>query len=157
MMQFDFVLKFDVREMDTEYVDKKLAAISQYIVPQDVGGVLDRNKLIGMLTKAISPDIADELIIDQTTASQKMYNDVKGEIGMMMLGNEATYVENDPSAKTKLQYAQDILSRNPKAQSALQGDEVFQKLFENYSKNLQMSVMQQENKTIARIGVSQLT
>tara|TARA_R100001443_G_scaffold37809_1_gene51397 strand:+ start:1743 stop:3848 length:2106 start_codon:yes stop_codon:yes gene_type:complete len=157
MMQFDFVLKFDVREMDTEYVDKKLAAISQYIVPQDVGGVLDRNKLIGMLTKAISPDIADELIIDQTTASQKMYNDVKGEIGMMMLGNEATYVENDPSAKTKLQYAQDILSRNPKAQSALQGDEVFQKLFENYSKNLQMSVMQQENKTIGRIGVSQLT
>ena len=57
-----------------------------------------------MLTKAISPDIADELIIDQTTASQKMYNDVKAEIGMMMLGNEATYVENDPSAKSKLQF-----------------------------------------------------
>tara|TARA_R110002012_G_C11659307_1_gene612078 strand:+ start:1507 stop:3612 length:2106 start_codon:yes stop_codon:yes gene_type:complete len=157
MMQFDFVLKFDVREMDTEYVDKKLATISQYVVPQDVGGVLDRNKLIGMLTKAISPDIADELIIDQTTASQKMYNDVKAEIGMMMLGNEATYVENDPSAKSKLQYAQDILGRNPKAQSALQGDEVFQQLFENYSKNLQMSIMQQENAQIGRIGVSQLT
>lgn len=71
MMQFDFVLKYDVRELDTEYVDKKLATISQYVIPQDAGGVLDRNKLIGMVTKAISPDIAEELIIDQTTASQK--------------------------------------------------------------------------------------
>ena len=102
-------------------------------------------------------DIAEELIIDQATASQKMYNDVKTEIGLMMLGNEATYVENDPAAKTKMQYAQDIVSRNPKAQSALQGDEVFQQLFENYSKNLQMSIMQEENKTVGRIGVSQLT
>ena len=157
MMQFDFVLKYDVRELDTEYVDKKLATISQYVIPQDAGGVLDRNKLIGMVTKAISPDIAEELIIDQATASQKMYTDVKTEIGLMMLGNEANYVENDPAAKTKMQYAQDIVSRNPKAQSALQGDEVFQQLFENYSKNLQMSIMQEENKTVGRIGVSQLT
>ena len=152
-----FVLKYDVRELDTEYVDKKLATISQYVIPQDAGGVLDRNKLIGMVTKAISPDIAEELIIDQATASQKMYTDVKTDIGLMMLGNEANYVENDPAAKTKMQYAQDIVSRNPKAQSALQGDEVFQQLFENYSKNLQMSIMQEENKTVGRIGVSQLT
>ena len=157
MMQFDFVLKYDVRELDTEYVDKKLATISQYVIPQDAGGVLDRNKLIGMVTKAISPDIAEELIIDQATASQKMYNDVKTEIGLMMLGNEANYVENDPAAKTKMQYAQEIVSRNTKAQSALQGDEVFQQLFENYSKNLQMSIMQEQNKTVGRIGVSQLT
>ena len=86
-----------------------------------------------------------------------MYGDVKTEIGLMMLGNEANYVENDPAAKTKMQYAQEIVSRNPKAQAALQGDEVFQQLFENYSKNLQMSIMQEENKTVGRIGVSQLT
>jgi hypothetical protein len=157
MMQFDFVLKYDVRELDNEYVDKKLATISQYVIPQDAGGVLDRNKLITMVVKAISPDIADELIIDQSTASQKMYGEVKNEIGMMMLGNEANYVENDPAAKTKMQYSQEIVSRNSRAQEALQGDELFQKLFENYSKNLQMSIMQEENKTVGRIGVSQLT
>ena len=157
MYQFDFVLKYDVRELDTEYVESKLSNIAQYVVPQDVSGVLDRNKLIGMITRAISPDIAEELIIDQAPASQKMYEDVKGQIGQMMLGNEASYTENDPAAQTKMQYAQEIVGRNPKAQEALQGDELFRQLFENYTKNLQMSLMQQQNAQIGRIGVSQVT
>lgn len=157
MYQFDFVLKFDVRELDTEFVNSKLSNIAQYVVPQDVSGVLDRNKLIGMITRAISPDIAEELVIDQTPASQKMYEEVKGQIGQMMLGNEATYTENDPAAQTKLQYAQEIVGRNPKAQAALEGDELFRQLFENYTKNLQMSLMQQQNAQIGRIGVSQVT
>jgi hypothetical protein len=157
MYQFDFVLKYDVRELDTEYVASKLSNIAQYVVPQDVSGVLDRNKLIGMITRAISPDIAEELIIDQAPASKKMYEDVKGQIGQMMLGNEASYTENDPAAQTKMQYAQEIVGRNPKAQQALQGDELFMQLFENYTKNLQMSLMQQQNAQIGRIGVSQVT
>ena len=157
MRQFDFVLKFDVRELDTDYVNTKLSSIAQYVVPQDVGGVLDRNKLLEMITRSISPDIAEELVIDQTTASQKMYEDVKADVGGMMLGMEPQYVENDPAAQTKMQYAQEIVGRNPKAQSALQGDELFAQLFENYSKNLQMSVMQQQNAQIGRIGVSQVT
>jgi hypothetical protein len=157
MRQFDFVLKFDVREMDTEYVNNKLSAIAQYVVPQDVGGVLDRNKLVTMITRAISPDIAEELIVDKSTASQKMYEGVKNDIGSMMLGMEPQYVENDPSAQTKMQYAQEIVGRNPKAQQALQGDELFTQLFENYSKNLQMSVMQKQNAEIGRIGVNQIT
>jgi len=157
MYQFDFVLKFDVRELDTEFVNSKLSNIAQYVVPQDVSGVLDRNKLIGMITRAISPDIAEELVIDQAPASQKMYEEVKGQIGQMMLGNEATYTENDPAAQTKMQYAQEIVGRNPKAQAALEGDELFRQLFENYTKNLQMSLMQQQNAQIGRIGVSQVT
>jgi hypothetical protein len=157
MRQFDFVLKFDVREMDTEYVNSKLSAIAQYVVPQDVGGVLDRNKLVAMITRAISPDIAEELIVDKSTASQKMYEGVKSDIGSMMLGMEPQYVENDPAAQTKMQYAQEIVGRNPKAQAAMQGDELFTQLFENYSKNLQMSVMQQQNAEIGRIGVNQIT
>ena len=157
MRQFDFVMKFDVRELDTDYVNNKLSSIAQYVVPQDVGGVLDRNKLVAMITRSISPDIAEELIVDQATASQKMYEDVKNDIGAMMLGMEPQYVENDPAAQTKMQYAQEIVGRNPKAQAAMQGDELFAKLFENYSKNLQMSVMQQQNAQIGRIGVNQIT
>jgi len=110
-----------------------------------------------MITRSISPDIAEELVLDQTTASQKMYEDVKSDIGGMLLGMEPQYVENDPAAQTKMRYAQGIVGRNPKAQQALQGDELFTQLFENYSKNLQMSVMQQQNAQIGRIGVNQIT
>jgi len=157
MYQFDFVLKFDVRELDTDFVNSKLSNIAQYVVPQDVSGVLDRNKLISMITRAISPDIAEELVIDQAPASQKMYEEVKSQVGQMMLGNEPSYTEKDPAAQAKLQYLQEIMSRNPKAQAALEGDELFGQLVENYTKHPQMSVMQQQNAQIGRIGVNQIT
>jgi hypothetical protein len=53
-----------------------------------------------------------------------------------------------------LQYAQQILQANPKAQAALQQDENFKALFENYVKSLEMSVMQQQNAQVGRIGVT---
>ena len=152
--QYDFNVRFDVRDTDPEFVMEKLKAIVETVVPLDSGGVIDRNKLVKLVVEAISPDAARELIIDQTTASQKMYKDVINDVGMMMLGNEAIYTENDPAAQSKLQYLQEILQKNPKAQQAAQGDRIFQILLENYSKSLQMSVEQQKNKEIGRIGVS---
>ena len=152
--QYDFNVRFDVRDTDPEFVMEKLKAIVETVVPLDSGGVIDRNKLVKLVVEAISPDAARELVIDQTTASQKLYKDVINDVGMMMLGNEAIYVENDPTAETKMQYLQEILQKNPKAAQAAQGDRIFQILLENYSKNLQMSVEQQKNKQIGRIGVT---
>jgi len=53
-----------------------------------------------------------------------------------------------------LQYTQQIMQSNQKAQAALQQDPNFQALFENYVKSLQMSIMQQQNAQIGRIGVT---
>jgi hypothetical protein len=83
-----------------------------------------------------------------------MYKDVQSDIGNMLLGNEAIYQQNDPAAQTKLQYAQQVMQSNQKAQAALQQDPNFQALFENYVKSLQMSIMQQQNAQIGRIGVN---
>jgi hypothetical protein len=83
-----------------------------------------------------------------------MFKDVQNDIGMMLLGNEALYQENDPAAQTKMQFAQQVMQNNPKAQAALQSDENFRALFENYVKSLQMSVMQQQNAQIGRLGVT---
>ena len=152
--QFDFNVRFDVRDTDPEFVQKKLEAIIKTVVPLDSGGIIDRNKLVKLVIESISPDAARELVIDQATASQKLYKDVVSDIGMMMLGNEALYTEMDPAASSKLQFAQDILQKNPKAQQALQGDRIFQILFQNYTKQLQFSIDQEKNKQIGRIGVS---
>jgi hypothetical protein len=85
-----------------------------------------------------------------------MYKDVQSDIANMLLGNEAIYTENDPAAQTKMQFVQDIMSKNPKAQAALQQDENFKALFDNYVKNIQMSLMQQQNAQIGRMGVNQV-
>jgi len=106
------------------------------------------------MIQAVAPEMASELIVNQQQASVQMFKDVQSDIGMMLLGNEALYQENDPAAQTKLQYAQQVLQSNPKAQAALQQDENFKALFENYVKSLQMSVMQQQNAQIGRIGVT---
>jgi len=152
--QYDFEVRFDIRNLYSDLVMEKLQAISQFVIPLDSAGVIDRSKLVQKAVEAISPDAAKELVINQQSASQKMYRDVQTDIGMMMLGNEANYVENDPTAQTKMQYLQDIMQKNPKAQQAAQSDQIFQMLIQNYQKNLQMSVMQQQNKQIGRIGVS---
>jgi hypothetical protein len=152
--QYDFDVKFDVRNLYSDLVLEKLQAINQYILPQDTGGIIDRNAMVRLSVEAVSSDIAKAVVTDQTSASQRMYKEVQNEIGMMMLGNEASYVENDPTAKTKMMYLQQIIQKNPKAQQAQQQDQVFVMLLQNYVKNLQMSVMQQENKQIGRIGVT---
>jgi len=151
--EFDLNVRFDVMNMDKEYVAQKIQFLSQ-IAQMDTGGVLNRNRLTEMMIQAIAPEMAQELVLNQNQASQKMFKDVQNDIGMMLLGNEALYQENDPAAQTKLQYTQQILQSNPKAQGALQQDENFQALFQNYVKSLEMSVMQQQNAQIGRIGVT---
>lgn len=151
---YDFNVSYNVRELDTDYVLEKLKAISTFVVPMDAGGVIDRNKLTARFVEAISPEAAKDIVLDQASASQRMYADVQTDIAKMMAGMEPQYVENDPAAQSKLQFVQDIIQKNPKAQAAAQGDQQFQMLFQNYVKNLQMSVQQQQNKSIGRIGVT---
>jgi hypothetical protein len=151
---FDFQVKYDVRELDTNFVIEKLKAITQFVLPLDSSGVIDKNKLVKAAIEAIDPDKAKELIINQASASQQMYRDIQTDLGLMMLGNEANYVENDPAAPTKMQYLQDIMGKNQKAQQSMQSDPHFRALLENYMKNLQMSVSQQQNKQIGRTGVT---
>jgi len=152
--QFDFEVKFDVRDLDNEYVMKKLQAISQFVLPLDSGGVIDRNKLVAKLTEAISPDVAKEIILDQQSASQKMYNDIQNDVVKMLMGIEPQYVENDPAAGTKMQYLQEIAGKSPKVQQMAHSDQMTAALMQNYQKNLQMSIMQQQNKQIGRTGVT---
>jgi hypothetical protein len=151
--EFDLNVRFDVMDMDKEYIAQKIDFLTK-VAQLDTGGVLNRTRLTEMMIQAIAPEMASELIVNQQQASVQMFKGVQSDIGNMLLGNEALYQENDPAAQTKLQYAQQVMQSNPKAQAALQQDENFKALFENYVKSLQMSVMQQQNAQIGRIGVT---
>ena len=152
--QFDFAVSFDVNELNPAWVSEKLSAITQFVIPLDSGGIIDRNKLIMKICESISPDIAKEIVIDQASASQKMEKEVKTDLAIMLLGMEPQYVENDPAAEAKLQIMQQVMQQNPKAAMAAQTDQSFGMIFQNYTKNLQMSIDQQKNKQIGRQGIS---
>tara|TARA_Y100000593_G_C4306562_1_gene336068 strand:- start:973 stop:2832 length:1860 start_codon:yes stop_codon:yes gene_type:complete len=157
--RFDFVLQFSVAELDNDLVKERLGTIANSIVPLDVAGRIDRVKLVDKVLRAVAPESADELMVDQASASREMYDKVKNDIGLMMQGIEATYQDatNDPTSSTKMQFAQEIASTNPGVQQALQGNELFTQLFQKYVQNLEMGVMQQQNKQIGRIGVQPMT
>jgi len=155
-VRFDFNLKFNVSEMDNELVKQKMQTIATAIVPLDVAGTIDRGRLIDKLLRAVAPESADELLTDQVGASRKMYEEVKNDIGNMLVGIEATYTDasNDPTSPVKMQFAQEIASTSPGVQEAMQGgNELFGQLFEKYMQNLQMGMQQQQNKQVGRWGV----
>ncbi len=157
--QFDFILKFNVAELDSDLVKSKLDAISTIAGTLDAAGRIDRVKLVDKALRAVAPEAADDLLVDEAAASQKMYNDVKRDIAQMLLGFEASYADasNDPAAGTKLQMAQEIAGGNPRVQQAMEGDEMFQQLMKRYLENLQMGVAQMQNKTIGRIGTKPMS
>ena len=152
--KFNFSLNFDIRELDNEFVEKKLQAISQFILPEDTMGIVDRTKLIRKKLQVIDPTLATDLVTEEAEASKKMFDDVNNQVALMALGNQPNFVENDPSAGIKLQFMQQIIASNPKYQELLQSDQQFQELVQAFSQNLNMSMMQQQNKQIGRIGVN---
>ena len=150
---YDFAVKFDVRELDSEYVAAKMKAIID-LLPIDTAGTVDRSKLMSLAVSMVDPVLGQSILSDQRGASQKTFDKVNQDIALMALGNEANYTESiDPTAAMKMQFMQQIVQGNPKYQEALQGDERFQALLDNYGKNLQQSVAQEQNKMIGRIGV----
>ena len=146
-------LAFDVRELDPEYVMQQMEVIQKAIVPTDVAGVIDRAKFTRLQLRAINPNLARELVADNQAASQRMFTEVQTAIALMRLGNEAQYVENDPSAAQKLQFATQIIGANPDYQQALQQGGRFGELLQKWAENLQFSLTQENNKQIGPIGV----
>lgn len=146
-------LEFDVKDLNPDYVLQKLKAINEMILPTDVTGAVDRGGLTSYEMRAVDSRLAQRFIQDPRTASQKVFADVQQQVSGMMLGFEAQYVENDPTAPMKLQYLQQLAASNPKVIQWSKTDERFAALLQNYMKNLQMSVSQQQNKMVGRIGV----
>lgn len=149
----DFIMKFDARDMNDDYVLKKLEVIAQQLLPLDAGGSIERNTLIKKMVSSLAPEMADEILIDQGSASQKLFNETKAEIVAMQAGYEANYQEKDPAAQSKLQYVQQLIESNPKAQGQMQEDEQFKALLENYTQSLQFQLQQQQNSQVGKIGV----
>jgi len=151
---FDITLTFDVRELSSDLATEKLKAISQFVLPLDSAGVVDRAKLVKLALRAVDPSMADELVMESGPARQKLFDETNEDMSLMFVGNPPRLRENDPAAQARLGFAQQILQSNPKYKTALATDPVFQQSMEDYQKNLQFSVQQQQNAMTGRLGVA---
>jgi len=146
-------LEFDITELDSEITLERIKAVNQVVLPADVQGVLNRTEWVKVMLRAVNPRWARDLVMPAGAASQQMFEAVRNEIAQMYLGNEARYVENDPTAGAKVQFATQIIQGNPQYTAALQQGGRFAELLQKWMQNLQHSVSQQENKQVGRIGV----
>ena len=64
---YDFSVKFDVRELDSDYVAAKINAIID-LLPLDVRGTVDRNKLVSIAVSMIDPVLGQSILSDQRGA-----------------------------------------------------------------------------------------
>ena len=151
---FDWRMQFDARDLDMDYTLKKLETVATLAVPLDREGMISYGKLVGAILTQVDPTYAEALLGDPQAAAEKIVGEVDDEFVRMLAGNEAKYVENDPTAQLRAQAADEIVKKNPKYQQAYQGDERFREVVDNYMKNLQQSIVQTgENVTTGRTGV----
>ena len=150
---YDLILAVDVRELDMDFAIKQLQAVSEFVLPEDATGVVDRAKLVRMKLQAINPLLAREIVSEQAGAQQRIFKEVSAEIASMFLGNPPNLVENEPTAPMQLQFAAQVIQANPNYQQALQQGGRFAQMLEVWAKNRMQSKVQQENKVVGRLGV----
>jgi hypothetical protein len=153
--QYDFMLKFDARQLSNEFMLQVLDIVASKVLSIDATGVIDRAKLVRWIMRSIDPTLSNELVADQAGASQAVFEGVRNELAQMFLGNAPALVEKDPTAAMKLQFMGQVLQGNPKYQQELATNDRFRELMETYQKNLMMSVKQEQNKMVGRLGVQQ--
>ena len=85
---YDFAVKLDVRELDSDYVIGKMKAIID-LLPIDTAGTVDRAKLMSIAVSMVDPVLGQSVMSDQRGASQKTFDKVNQDVALMALRNEA--------------------------------------------------------------------
>ena len=159
------VLWFETRTMDSDWLDDMIKNIMQ-LLQVDTGGTIDRSKLVQFVLAYLDPTLADEVTVDQAGAGQAMFKEVRDEVNSMRLGNKPMPRENDPTAKMKLGFLQQIIASNPEHQVALaptlptgqpnpKHDPMFAENLKNYADNLQHNYQEMVlSKQQGRLGIA---
>ena len=157
---FDFMLGFDIQEINPDFMSKKLDALTAKVLPGDVAGVIDRAKLTKMMIAAIDPMWLGALGQDKVGAEQAKFQQVQNDFISMFQGNPPRLIQDDPTAQMELQFAQQIFASNPVYLKAVQQPsmpehEIFKAHVEEWFKNRNFNVDQMiNNPQIGKLGVN---
>ena len=177
---FDVSLMFDVRELDSELMMKRIETMNNIALPADVMGTINRAAWAGDMVRAIlGPLAAKRLVQPLPDASQALMDKANLEVLKMFAGNPPNFIDKaDPTAAGLLQNVQQIVTQNPTYLRALTDEALglvagpqagqlaqqigqrnpdprFSELLTKYIENLKfIGVTQPENQQIGRMGVN---
>jgi hypothetical protein len=176
-------LMFDVRELDSELMMKRIETMNNIALPADVMGTINRAQWSSDMVRAIlGPMAAKRLVTPLPDASQALMDKANLEVLKMFAGNPPNFMDKaDPTAAGLLQDVQQIVTQNPTYLRALTDDALatvagqnagqivqqigprnpdprFSELLTKYLQNLKfIGVTQPENQQIGKMGVNPQT
>jgi len=150
--QFDLIVDWDAKNLDSEALGVKLNYISQAIVPMDVAGVIDRAGLVKFIMAAVDPNLADLLVRDPGPAAAMEANDEQLAYTKIAAGTEPELPTEGQNHQLRAQVLQGIIQANPAVQQRYQQDEIFRNMIDARLKGFNFQVQQQQNAQIGRQG-----
>ena len=150
---FDLSIAYDPSNQNDELKKANIQLIRE-ILGMDTNGIIDHNVVVRYAAYLINPSFAEMAITDASQGQQKIVLEEKQNITLMMTGQSAPLKKEEAGAKIRLQVIMQEIQQNPIVASAYQQNERVKAVFDQRIKNLQMQLMQQQNKTIGALGVN---
>ena len=149
--KYDLSLRFSADTLQPDFMEKKLQAVMQ-LTQFDTVGSIDRNALLQISAETIDPMLAQKIVMDKQTASQKEIEDEQNAWVKIMAEIEPIAVEG-VNFQLRQQTAEQILQTSAELQQRMREKPLVRQLSENRMKYLQFGIQQQENAQIGRVGV----
>lgn len=150
--QFDLEFTFDVRTLDTAFLESFSKIIAGTIAPLDRGGVLDYTEIVKILLGAFDPNIAEKVIKNPQAAVLADVKDEQANLAQILTGQEPPMVQSS-NPMLRLQTMENTLAQSPRVQKTLGEDETVRALWENRMKMHKFAIAQtQVNPQIGKMG-----
>jgi len=148
---FDLILSFDSRDMDMEWLKKKLE-IYKELISMDVNATLRKDKLVAWIAKDVDPWMAEDVVESLETSSAREIDDEQMSFAKIAAGVEPPMMENGQNFNLRLQWLQRQVQANPDSVRLMPA--VSQEILKKRIEHFQFMVQQQQNAMIGRLGAA---
>lgn len=132
--EYNLAIRFDVRNLDIEYVTKKLELIGT-ITSFDTNGIIDMG-LVADAMYSIDPYLARTRVRDMGSATQQEAEEERMALVEMAAGLEPKMHERGQNFQLRLQTLQGELQKSPQLMQRYEQDEAFRKLVDTRMQHL---------------------
>lgn len=148
--EYTLNLSFDVRDLDMEFLDKKLTLLTK-VVGFDTQGIVDMT-LVKELIHAVDPFLARERVRDVGNVTEQEQQDERMNVVLMSAGIEPPMREKGQNHALRLQTIQETIQASPKLAEQFESDEDFRARVENRLKHLDFVSKQGQRAAAGAVG-----
>lgn len=149
---FDFVLEFDVKSLDMEYLQKRWTALKDAFSIPGVAGQVPTVPLVAWLLNNIDAGLADLVTGGLQERNAAQAEEEKAAVAMMLTGVEPTVTES-MDAQTRLAALEEQMRVNPIVQARYAENGLFTEMMNGRAEAFRFQIQQRtENAQTGRTG-----